>query len=104
MTVTFDVDELNQHAIEQAVERLGFAAAPVAEDRRYEIAEAIVAFLQRHQHDHGMGHMHTLAGGTCGSYDARHSIRGELYAMHSVTGPQVDAAIQAAARVLWNEA
>ena len=98
--MTFNVDELNQHAIDRAVEMLGVAAAPVAEDRRYVIAEAIVTVLQRLQHDHGMGHMPILAG----SYEERHAVRSEIYAIHSATGPQVDAAVQAAARILWNEA
>jgi hypothetical protein len=98
--VTFNVDELNQRAIDEAIQALSYAAAPIGESRRPDIAEAIVRILQRLQHDHGMGYMLLLSG----NYDARHRVSSEMYAMHSVTGPQTDTAIQVAAKVLWDEA
>ena len=98
--MTFNVDEINQHAVDRAMGMLRHAAPPIASERRREVAEAIVGALQALQAQHGMRHMLRLSQ----SYDAREPVRRQLWNELPVTGPQVDGGIQAAALTLWEHA
>ena len=93
-------DELNQNAVDRAMGMLRHAAAPIASERRREVAEAIVTTLQVLQERHGMRHMLRLSQG----YDAREPVRRQMWDVLTVTGPQVDGGIQAAALTLWEQA